>query len=424
MSLPLPACFDLVVNKGTVPLWTTQNGTPLAYNLAISNLGDPIVAADGVSVSDSFTTPSPPNLANWSGEECRDTGGAASSPVPYSPGPSDCDFSWSIPPSTSNPSTLDIQALSTHWTAHGLFQVPGPFPAPPSQICNDAEVTVAGAKAIDPLTHPDWYARDPSTWKTHRCVPIFSTSDLKVVKTVEVVAARSASAADVVQRRRELLVAAVLQFEQPFTFTFPPGPVQTAGAPGGVPTIPDTSSCLIAEQPLSTTPIPNRGCRSGFAAWGPITYPNAPGPDGTSQSVTIGPPSNILEVHNTFACVETGQLIVEKLVTNNTHASLAGWHYPVTVSCNGRPDVFPNLVVGQSFPVNNIPVGTPCHVAEGWQNLPVPADQRACPPGTHPEWQPAIYAPGNVVIGNAPVTVTVENVLDCVKPEEPRPSAR
>ena len=414
VSLPLPACFDLVVNKRVDPIWTTQTGGPLAYDLMISNPGDPIGPADGVSVSDTFTPL--PNLASSSGTQCTDSAGALSSPVPYSPGPSDCDFSWLTPPSTGNPSTLNIQALSTDWSAHGLFQVPGPFPAPPGQICNDAEVTVAGAKAIDPLTHPDWYARDPSTWKTHRCVPVFNTSDLKIVKTVDIVAPALPPPPTSFNVTVTCSFSPYYNSINPFTFNYPPASIPL----GVVHTIPNNSICTIGEQGLSTTPIANRGCPSGLAAWGPITYPNAIGPDGTPQSVTVGGgSSDALQVHNTFACLETGRLIVDKKVTNNTNASLAGWHYPVTVSCNGRPDAFPSLVVGQSLPFNNIPVGTLCHVAEAWQNLPVPADQRACPPGTHPAWQPAVYTPANVVIAGQPVTVTVENVLDCVKPEKP-----
>ena len=177
VSLPLPQCFNLVVNKSVKPIWTTQNGGPLSYQLLIANIGDPIIPSDGVSLTDTFAP------ANYVGsgvlQQCL-TGTTFSA----NPQAGLCDFNWPIP-LTSNPSTLSIQTLAHDWTAATSFLVAGPYPAPypalPGQVCNDAGATLNGLKP------EDWYPNDPSTWATRRCVPIFTISDLTVTKLLQVV---------------------------------------------------------------------------------------------------------------------------------------------------------------------------------------------------------------------------------------------
>jgi uncharacterized repeat protein (TIGR01451 family) len=304
VSLPLPQCFNLVVNKGAVvkganPPWTTQNGGPIDYQLTISNLGDPIVPSDGVSVTDAFV---PVPLWNYVGSSVADQCLNASvfSPNPHLP---ECNFNWAVPP-TNISSMLNILSLAQNWAASPSFRVTGPYPAPypakPGQVCNDAAVTLLPPPAG--LKPEDWYANDPKTWKTNRCVPIFTVADLKVVKVVQV----AAPALPPPPTSFTVTVNCVLMLNntnygpsQTFTFNTPPDPIPAQGMSN----IPVGSTCTITEQALPATPIPDKGCPSGFAAWGPIKYPNVLDPKQTLQSLVIGASSNTLEVLNSLACV-------------------------------------------------------------------------------------------------------------------------
>ncbi|MFA5901816.1 MAG: DUF5979 domain-containing protein, partial [Hyphomicrobium sp.] len=409
-SLPLPQCIDLVVNKSADPLWTTQNGGPVSYQLVITNLGDPIVAADGVTVTDSFA----PNVAVVPSTDACLNAAYSSVPAPQVPS---CDYAWSSPP-PANPSVLAIQTLDHNWSANPHFTSTAPYPAAPGQVCNNAVVTLSGMNA------EDWYARNPSTWETHRCVPIFDTKDLKVGKLLDIIAPATAPAAT----SFTVAVNCSWQFNgttyglsDTLTFTYPPNPMPAQG----VLTIPINSTCTITEQQLPVGPFPDKRCPSGFAAWGAISYPNAAGPDGTPQSVIVGNnSSNTLLVRNTYECVpdialETGSLFVGKDVVNNTSADLSGWVFPVAVDCTGQPPVSLDLAAGQYSVIHNMPLGTDCHVTEDWENIELPPAEKACPPGLVPQWQPASYEPPNQIISGEPLAITVHNVLDCVRPEKP-----
>ncbi len=409
-TLPLPQCIDLVVNKSADPLWTTQNGGPVNYQLVITNLGDPIVATDGVTVSDTFT----PNVAvTPSIDSCLDP---AFSSVPAPQVPS-CDYAWSSPPPT-NPSVLTIQTLDHNWSANPHFTSTAPYPAPPGQVCNNAIATLSG------MSPEDWYARDPSTWETNRCVPIFDTKDLKVGKLLDVIAPATAPAATTFT----VDVNCSWQFNgtsygltDTLTFAYPPNPIP----PQGVQSIPINSTCIITEQQLPVGPFPDKRCPSGFAAWGVIAYPNAVGPDGTPQSVIVGNnSSNTLLVHNVYECVrdivsETGSLFVGKDLVNNTGADLSGWIFPVTVECTGQPPVSLDLSAGQYSVIHNLPLGTDCDVTEDWQTIELPPAEKACPEGLVPQWLPASYEPASQTVSADPVAITVHNVIECVRPEKP-----
>ena len=115
---------------------------------------------------------------------------------------------------------------------------------------------------------------------------------------------------------------------------------------------------------------------------------------------------------NDQACVtvntlDTGSVIVEKKVQNNTKGDLSNWTYPVIVTCGGTSTTY-NLPDGGTQTVNNLPLGTSCHANEN--TLPVPAN--ACPDnGTTPVWLTSITP--SVTIGSTPSTITVQNTLDC-----------
>ena len=109
-----------------------------------------------------------------------------------------------------------------------------------------------------------------------------------------------------------------------------------------------------------------------------------------------------------------GTLTVGKKVTNNTAADLSGWTYPVFVSCDGGPEVFPSLTDGQSLVVGHVPFGVDCKVGE--DTIAVPPAERACPPPLVPQWTTTVSPSGYLHAGD---TATIHNVLDCVRPEKP-----
>jgi hypothetical protein len=346
VSLPLPQCFNLVVNKPVKPIWTTQNGGPLNYQLTITNVGDPIVATDGVSLTDTFAP------ANYVGsalvDQCLNNNTLF--PDPQTP---QCAFGWAPPP-TSNPSTLNIQSLAHNWAANPSFQVIGPYPAPypavPGQVCNNAVATLTG------LPTEDWYPKDPSTWAVHRCVPIFTTSDLNVVKIVQVVAPAvpPPPTSFIVDVTCSLIINGTNYApSQTLTFNYPPSSIPSQD----VANIPVGSTCSIVEHPLSTTPIPNAGCPSGHAAWGPVQYPNVLNAQQTLQSLVIGASSNGLEALNTFACVGT-QTAVLKIckvagtgVAVGTPFTFTAGSSTLTVPAGPAPGG--TCVLGPSFPTGS-----------------------------------------------------------------------
>ncbi len=183
------------------------------------------------------------------------------------------------------------------------------------------------------------------------------------------------------------------------------------------------STCTISESPLpSSTPIANSGCLSGFAAWGAVKYP---GPNGviTRQSTIIAPSGNGLSVLNTYACTPnppTDRIAIEKTVINNvpnwaaTGVDLSSWSFPVKASCGGQTNTY-TVKVNQPGHVTGIPVGTTCHVAEDWANVPVPAVNKICPAGQVLKWLPATYSPTSGAVA-VPGVVKVTNTLGCVTP--------
>ena len=412
VGLPLPQCIDLVVNKGSKVTWTTPNGGPIGYNLTLSNLGDPILAADHVMMRDQFLPPPPLAPSGATVDSCV---GAGQSWMPPRP---ECDFAWG-PPLSANPGTMNVSALAHQWSASTVFQVSGPFPAPnptPQQVCNHAEARLSGIAAAD------WYARDERTWKTDLCIPIFNASKLTVAKAVVL---EAPAVMPTQQTIFPVTVSCTYSFNStPYNstttlnFTYPPTPIASQTTPN----IPNGSTCTITET-LPTDPIPNKGCPSGVAVWGPVQYSDEPyNPKGpkkalnvvASHGVTVNGPQTI-QVLNTLKCApKNGSIVINKEVINGTSASLAGWYYPVAVTCNGQQAPLLHMVAGQPLHLNNMAPNLRCHVEEtGWQTLPLP--EKACPQGMVPQWQPPTYTNQDPVTGNQPSVVTMHNELECVK---------
>jgi hypothetical protein len=387
VSLPLPQCLNLVVNKFVNPIWTTQNGGPLNYTLTVTNspgapnTGDAIVAADGVTLTDNFT----PNFA-------------AASPwtsvcSPLSPA---CTFAWNPDP-TSNPSALQISALAAGQGIVTTFPVTGPlpFPAPPGPICNHAQVSTS-------LPVEDWYAKNPATWKADVCVPIFDARPLDVLKTITIVApATTPPTATFPVNVVCSYIQNGVQYGPSTTLTYvsPPTPgTQT------VPNVPVGSTCTITEQQPLPPPVAMSSCLSGYGAWGPVTYPN---PDGQSISIVTTNP-NRMEVHNTFSCVPVGTLSVTKTFDPSSPASQfpATSTFPIQVACTGIPTTTVN-VTGPTFQqsIPNIPVGSVCTITE---LTPTGTDVQAnCHwDTTYPKGQS-----GTIVVGS--INLEAHNKLSC-----------
>ena len=311
VSQPLPKCFDLVVNKRVVqpgpPPWTSQNGGPLIYEMAITNNGDPIVAGSGIipAVSDVFNPYYP---------------GAPVGTISCVPASPACVASWSPAPPAS-PSSLRVNALGNGQSVVVKFSLLGPYSQnpPPSQICNDAQA--AWGKEME----GEWYWKHPDTLHTRLCVPVLAVAPLEVVKRVNVTAPAIAPATTFVIDVVCTLGGQPYGPSPTLTFQYPPSP-----SPQTVPTIPIGSMCRINEHPLPAAPVVSAGCPSGYAAWGPIAYLNPPGPDSTTSSVGITSGTNSISVDNTFACTPPPpgvRFVAGQLVCNT---QFHRWEYHLT----------------------------------------------------------------------------------------------
>lgn len=417
VSLPLPQCFDLVVNKSATPIWTTPDGGPIGYRLTVSNLGDPIVPPVVVSVNDTFS-PAPAPGTSVAIDLCFHD---PNSTPPQSP---QCAFTWWSPPTGGVPnSIMNIQWLDHDWAAAPIFQVPGPYPdpypIPPGKLCNDAEATLTG------IAPGDWYQKDPTTWATNRCVPIFTVSTLKVVKRVDLVAPAQVplpayQSAFTVNVNCTLIVDGINYApSQTFTFNYPPNPIDGQAFPN----VPNGSTCKIEEVTPLPAPVPDKGCPSGFAAWGNIKYDNPIGPDGTHQTLLVTHDgANVLQVANTLACMPAnGTFKVTKTVVNNTQGAVAtaGLSYPATVTCGGisSPE---NLSEGSPLTVNNLAPNTTCSVQE--DILPLPP---GCPVDHMPVWT-TTYNPvsQSAIVNGSNAEVAVQNTLDCKLGSPPHSTLR
>ena len=117
----------------------------------------------------------------------------------------------------------------------------------------------------------------------------------------------------------------------------------------------------------------------------------------------------------------TASFTVKKIVINSTGGSLAGYSYPINISCTGPTTVSanPSLAASGHHTLGGVTYTSVCTVSEDLSNFHTPV-QHDCPSGNVPTWLPPIYNPAPALtIG--PVffpssnTVTVTNQLKCVK---------
>jgi hypothetical protein len=175
------------------------------------------------------------------------------------------------------------------------------------------------------------------------------------------------------------------------------------GQSGVVNNVPFGMDCKVGEDPQQL-PVPEKACPDGTTPHWTVTVPNDYVHAGDTATVT-----------NVFDCVKAGDGSLElvKRVINNTGGVVPNWYLAV-LQCIGMADQQVVLTIGQPLLVSGLPLGATCHVVEDWQNLPLPASPRACPPGTFPQWRPAVYSPVNVTAGGQPATLTATNEIDCV----------
>jgi hypothetical protein len=103
---------------------------------------------------------------------------------------------------------------------------------------------------------------------------------------------------------------------------------------------------------------------------------------------------------------------VTKTVTSNTTIPLpASTLFPMIVTCGPPPLTASfSLTANGSYPVNNIPFGNTCTVAEILPALP----PNLCPDDTSAVWDPPpTYTPPNVVISGTTATIAVHNSVRC-----------
>jgi hypothetical protein len=330
VSLPLPRCFNLVVNKFVVnpppPPWTTVNGGPITYDITVTNFGPPIAGTlgtlwNGPVLTDAFSSPSPfttPVFANVKVGStitpCAWT--SIASPCGWlagGTGPTSPTF-----PTPFNPSWMAIRNLGTGQTMTTRFTAASPYPPPPAQVCNEAEVSMSG------LNPDDWYWKDPNTLQSHVCVPVLTTADLTVRKLI----VGSAPGGPPIGNIFTVIVTCTLN-GQPYgpnatlTFSSPSPPDQI------VHTIPVGSTCLATEQNPPFAPVPWAACTpAAGAAWGQPSYP-------LGSSVTIQAGTNLLAIENRFDCLPPtpGSLTIIKSIINLAPIAPPPIAFTVNVVC-------------------------------------------------------------------------------------------
>ncbi len=395
LSLTLPKCYQLVVNKTVNPTVTWPGGPPLTYTITVTNAGDTLTGAmandgwHGILLGDHFTLP--PNLTP--------TGVNVTSSCAN---PSATWQNWSGAPAGWL-SFLPVINFPAGCTIKITFTLPGPYHQ--GQICN------TGFAGMAPENSPDWYVHSPTPnlLESNVCVPVLETKPLIVSKVVNNTAGVP------------LLPGMTYQMNVSCTMPNPggtPAVLTTASAVVNVPAggsqtvnnIPVGSTCTVTENNWANLPVWSLGnCKlPDRPTWQPPVYspPNyLIGPLSADPQITVTntlkcvtPPINTLVVSKTF----DPPSLVTQLPSTAT--------FPVQVACNPAPNTTVTLTPTalQQF-VGSIPVGTSCHITElPPQNTNVSKD---C------TWT-ASYPGGDTIVIPAQGTPTLEvkNRLTC-KPD-------
>ncbi len=349
VSVRLPKCHRLVVNKSVVPTltWAPGGPGPLTYTVTVTNAGDTLSAAGGWSglLGDQFSVPS--NVTPGSVVLSSTCSNPAATWAMSGGAPA-----WSGTPA-GNQSVLPITSFPAGCSIKLTFTMAGPFA--PGQICN------RGFVAMTPQNSADWYANVPNAalLESSVCLPVLQTNKLVIRKSLN-------NAAGVV-------LPPGVQFPMIVSCQTPAGTTVTSSiavplsAPLVVPNLPVGSYCTVQET-WAGLPVPGTGtCKPPAApVWQSPLY--AP-----TQSVLIAAPPavHVVSVINTLDCVTppVNTLSVSKTF-DPKQPSLAQQLpvtavFPVQVVCSPSPSAVLNLAAPNFLQVvTNIPVGAACTIAE------------------------------------------------------------
>lgn len=361
VQVPLPRCYDVLVNKmAAPPKWTWQGG-PLAWTLTVTNRGPPI--AGDVKVTDQLTPPIFP------AESTTCTGAG-------------CAAAWSPSPTTNNPSTLNITALPTLGAVTTIFtQAAAPTSVGPGgKFCNDAAAAVT--------TGGNWYWKNQQITHSNDCINIIATGSLVVTKQVI--------------NQTGLAVGGTYTINVNCTNTNPiyNGPntsvVLAAGASATLQHIPLGNSCTIQENPLPAVPPGTRTC--AFPFWQTGYSPASP--------VVIAGNVTNATVTNRLRCRPVGSLVIKKTTIFPPFAPPAFSTVQFNVNCSplGPSGAFTVPANGQLV-IANVPIASTCSIVE----LLPPSTVNGC------TWKgtPGPILNVNVSVPNGTVTVKVTNKLVC-----------
>jgi hypothetical protein len=410
VTLPLPKCFHLQVNKSSNPTTVMTTGGPITYTLTIQNLGDTLDA----SLPPAF----PPNSYPWALQDQflpNNTLTPTMNPPLTLNGCTGPDCAW-LP--NGNPYApqfmLGFNKFPQGSTVTVQFTVPGPYN--PNQICNDASAFMVG-----PTVNQDWYANnyiDPATTPKppiHYCVPVTVPTSLQVTK------------------KTQYLPGVPIPNPQPGfplnvscapsgPITNPPLILVNGGPPQLVNNIPSGSNCTLTETVAAVPPNYPPYCH-----WAPTFVvdgvPHTANPF-TITNIAATPNPHIVDVLNNLVCTPPASLQVTKNVEDLKNGGIPMPNPPppfaLNVSCTSMPPG-PNLIITNGGPpqlVGNIPPGSNCTITET-----VPPVLPPYAPSCH--WAPTLIIDGvahpnpftilNIQSQPNPHTIVALNKFDCAK---------
>ncbi|MBV8688152.1 MAG: hypothetical protein JOZ90_03140 [Alphaproteobacteria bacterium] len=374
VGLPLPQCFNLVVNKIAGNSWTWQGGGPLSWTVKTTNRGDPIPAGAPLAFHDSFNA-----VVNVTGQATTCTPavpacgliGAADPPGPVT--------SWHFTP----------VAIDHGQTAQTVINVAGapPLLAPPAQVCNTWEAELQFTMA----TLGAYYFKDPTTVKSTACTAVLDTGSLTVIKKV------TNSTGAIVPSGTIFPIS---------VNCLPYGPNVPANlADAGSITfqhIPAGSQCTLTETPPQPpgSPMCEPGAWATYFVPGPTNVVTIPG-GGATATVTV---------ENQLGCPGTATMIIRK-ATIFPPGSVPFSSVLVDVNCLPGPTTttVPLPANGQ-ISVPNLPTPSSCTLVEH------------LPPGTPGcNWSVSQNPPGAIAFPTNGLikTVTLVNSWGCGVPTPP-----
>lgn len=376
VSVKLPRCYRIVVNKSVAPGLTWAPGGPgLSYTVTITNAGDALNGS-GLQIGDEFLAPWQ-NLAPFINvsSNCAN--------------PSAFWGSWT----SGSPSVLPVSSFPAGCSIFLTFTLPGEYK--PGQICNRGF-----ARALPPA---EWYASDPNPalLQSTVCVPVLATNDLVIRKLVSNNAG--------VELPGDLPFPMIVSCNTPGGTTVTSSGSVDVNRPQTLTNLPVGSNCWVTEQ-WGSLPVPGPGrCKPpAVPVWQAPVYT----PPGTV--IVPRPGENLITVTNTLDCVSppVNTLTVVKTFAPPSLATQVPSDavFPIQVDCSNSLSAVLNLSApNYQQMVTSLPVGTLCKVSE------LPPQGTKIPP--YCKWVQTFPGGNGMTIpatGNP--TLVVQNELICTPP--------